>query len=93
MNYTPNGYVSGTPGLACCGPSGVTACVSSNHTNASNLLRERCARVVAHQFGLGAVDNPDETLQALLDDAPPQGLVAGKSSTKRSIPESWHCRS
>jgi hypothetical protein len=34
--YNPNGYVSGTPSLACCGPSGATALVSSNQTNASN---------------------------------------------------------
>lgn len=30
--HNPNGYVSGMPGLACCGPSGVTAVVWSNHT-------------------------------------------------------------
>jgi hypothetical protein len=34
--YSPNGYVSGTPGLACSRLSGFTAEVSSNQTNASN---------------------------------------------------------
>jgi hypothetical protein len=33
---TPKGYVSGAPGLACSGPKGITADVSSNHTKASN---------------------------------------------------------
>ena len=33
--YSPKGQVSGAP-RACSGPSGVTACVRSNHTSASN---------------------------------------------------------